>query len=95
MKAYRDPSVFAQLDEDRIAAYVAGELGTAERQAIERALDEQPEWLEVVAALAASGIDGASFRRAFSSTAPNVGRGRPPKVSVRSAMSSTFTANAV
>ncbi|MCA9660986.1 MAG: serine/threonine protein kinase [Myxococcales bacterium] len=44
--------MFAQLDEDRIAAYVAGELGTAERQAIERALDEQPEWLEVVAALA-------------------------------------------
>ena len=40
------------LDEQRVAAYVRGELSQSERTAIEAALDEQPEWLAVVAVLA-------------------------------------------
>jgi len=43
------------LDEQRVAAYVRGELSQSERKAVEAALDEQPEWLAVVALLARQG----------------------------------------
>lgn len=39
------------LDEQRIAAYVAGELSETQRAAVEQALDDNPEWLAVVAAV--------------------------------------------
>jgi len=50
----------APLSEERIAAYLRGELSETERTAVEAAIDREPQWLAVVALLARSGRSGAS-----------------------------------
>jgi len=46
------PFAVSNLDEQTIAAFVRGELGPAEHAAVEAALDDDPQWLAVVAVLA-------------------------------------------
>ena len=46
------PASVEPLSEERVAAYVRGELSPAEREQVEAAIDREPEWLEVVALLA-------------------------------------------
>jgi eukaryotic-like serine/threonine-protein kinase len=43
------------LSEERVAAYVRGQLSPTEQAEVEAAIDRQPEWLEVVAVLARDG----------------------------------------
>ncbi|MBL4683365.1 MAG: serine/threonine protein kinase [Nannocystaceae bacterium] len=61
------------LDEQRIAAYVGGELDPSQRAAVEAELDANPQWLAVVAVLARAARVDASAEGAPTSGTPAPG----------------------